>query len=142
MEIKLKYLVDNMKNRLHEADDWDNDRGTGSGTDTWETPRKGGENGGDGNDGGNKPQNPKTPGNGGNKKRRVGSNNTVCINKVQNLLKELNPAFNVSGSMDNNTLIEIMNKLNELETSLTVTKDEVAVIEKPKYFPSIDITEP
>ena len=83
-----------------------------------------------------KPQNPKP------KPRRKGSNNTVCINKVQNLLKELNPAFNVSGSMDNNTLIEIMNKLNELETSLTVTKDEVAVIEKPKYFPSIDITEP
>jgi len=98
---------------------------------------------GDGNNGGDNAQNPKTPGDGNKPKpRQKGSNNTVCINKVQNLLKELNPAFNVSGSMDNNTLIEIMNKLNELEKSLTVTKDEVAVIEKPKYFPSIDITEP
>jgi hypothetical protein len=130
-----------MKNRLHELD-----LGTGGGGD-WNDGNSGGNNGGDswnsgdGNDGGNKPKNPKTPDNGGNKKRKGGSNNTVCINKVQNLLKELNPSFNVSGSMDANTLIEIMNQLNELEKSLTVTKDEVAVIEKPKYLPSIDITE-
>ena len=132
-----------MKNRLHELDlgggEWNNGNGGGNnGGGDWNNGNNGGDgwNSGGGNDGGNKPQNPKP------KPRRKGSNNTVCINKVQNLLKELNPAFNVSGSMDNNTLIEIMNKLNELETSLTVTKDEVAVIEKPKYFPSIDITEP
>jgi len=126
-----------MKNRLHELD-----LGTGGGGD-WNDGNSGGNNGGnDWNTGdGNtnpkeqKPQNPKP------KPRQKGSNNTVCINKVQNLLKELNPAFNVSGSMDNNTLIEIMNKLNELEKLSTVTKNDVAVIEKPKYFPSIDITE-
>jgi hypothetical protein len=122
-----------MKNRLHEYDlsggEWnsgDGNNGNNGGND-WNT--------GDGNNGGDKPQNPKP------KPRRKGSNNTVCINKVQNLLKELNPSFNVSGSMDANTLIEIMNQLNELEKSLTVTKDEVAVIEKPKFLPSIDITE-
>jgi hypothetical protein len=129
-----------MKNRLHELD-----LGTGGGGDWNSGDGNNGNNGGndwntgDGNDGGNKTQ---KPGDGNKTKpRRKGSNNTVCINKVQNLLKELNPAFNVSGSMDNNTLIEIMNKLNELEKSLTVTKDEVAVIEKPKFLPSIDITE-
>ena len=123
-----------MKNRLHELDlgggDWNN--GSGGGND-WNT--------GDGNDGGNKPQTPKTPDNGGNKKRKNPVDNKVCINKVQNLLKELNPSFNVSGSMDANTLIEIMNKLNELETPSTVTNNDVAVIPKTKNLPTFDITD-
>jgi len=76
------------------------------------------------------------------KLRQKGNNNSVCVNKVQNLLKEFNTSFNVSGSMDSNTLVEIMNQLNELEKSLNVKKDETAVIEKTKYLPSFDITQP
>lgn len=130
-----------MKQRLYEdaaSDALNSWNETGDGPDL--TDKKGSV---PGNNDGDKPQTPKTPDNGGNKTtpRRKGSDNTVCINKVQNLLKELNPSFNVSGSMDNNTLIEIMNKLNELETSLTVTKDEVSVIEKPKNLPTLDISE-
>lgn len=94
-----------------------------------------------GNDGGNKPQNPKTPNKGGNNKITTPGKTTDCVSKVQNLLKELNPSFNVSGSMDANTLIEIMNKLNELETTSTVTNNDVTVIPKTKNLPTFDITE-
>lgn len=97
----------------------------------------GGVGGGGGGDSGEqkKPGEQKPP-------RKKPADNKVCINKVQNLLKELNPSFNVSGSMDANTLIEIMNKLNELEKSLTVKKDEVTSVEKTKILPTFDITEP
>jgi hypothetical protein len=77
-----------------------------------------------------------------NRPKQKGNNNAVCINQVQNLLKEFNTSFNVSGSMDANTLIEIMNQLNELEKSLNGKKDETAVIEKTKYLSSFDVDEP
>jgi hypothetical protein len=129
-----------MKQRLYEDDasdalnSWNE---TASGPDF--TDKKGTV---PGEDGGNNTKKPKTPNKGGDNKITTPGKTAACVSSVQNLLKELNPSFNVSGSMDSNTLIEIMNKLNELEKLSTVTKNDVAVIEKPKYFPSIDITEP
>lgn len=119
-----------MKNRLHEElslDDWEL---TGVEPSDDGLDLSGGDSGEQ-----KKPGKQKPP-------RKKPADNKVCINNVQNLLKELNPSFNVSGSMDANTLIEIMNKLNELEKSLTVKKDEVTSVEKTKILPTFDITEP
>ena len=61
--------------------------------------------------------------------------------KILQSNKEVVDFFKNFSDKDANTLIEIMNKLNELETTSTVTNNDVTVIPKTKNLPTFDITE-